>query len=171
MIRTLPAIVLAPLIIFLLLPTQAAASLEGRPAPSIASSVWLNSEPLTIEALRGQVVMIEFWTFGCYNCRNVEPYIKQWYRDYKEQGLVVIGAHAPEFAFEKELSNLKDYIAEHRIEYPVAVDNDFDIWHAWYNRAWPTLYLIDKRGIVRHHRIGEGGYETTEAVIRKLLSE
>ena len=115
--------------------------------------------------------MVEFWTFGCYNCRNVEPYIKQWYHDYKGQGLVVIGVHAPEFAFEKSLSNLKAYIAKHRIEYPVAVDNDFDIWRAWHNRAWPTLYLVDKSGRVRYQRIGEGGYETTEGVIRKLLSE
>lgn len=172
MIRTLPGIVLVPLLLMpLLMPTPATAVPAGKPAPSITSSVWLNSEPLSMEALRGEVVLVEFWTFGCYNCRNVEPWIKQWHHDYREHGLVVIGVHAPEFSFEKRLSNLKAYIAEHRIEYPVAVDNDFEIWHAWHNRAWPTLYLIDKRGTVRYQRIGEGGYETTEAVISQLLSE
>lgn len=157
-------------LLLLSLPLPATAT-DGAVAPPITSNVWLNSEPLTIASLRGKVVLVEFWTFGCYNCRNVEPWIKKWHQTYGDKGLTVIGVHAPEFSFEKKLDNLKGYIAKQQIDYAVAVDNDFDIWHAWHNRAWPTLYLVDKRGIIRYHRIGEGGYRVTEATIEQLLNE
>jgi len=155
----------------LLLPAASPASPQGSPAPAISSDTWLNSEPLTMKALRRKVVLVEFWTFGCYNCRNVEPWIKQWHSRYHDKGLTVIGVHAPEFAFEHKLDNLRAYIARQGIEYPVAVDNDFNIWHSWQNRAWPTIYLVDRQGVIRYLRIGEGGYETTEGVIRRLLQE
>ena len=143
----------------------------GTQAPEIESAQWLNSPPLSMASLHGKVVLVEFWTFACYDCRHVEPYIKQWHRDYGDKGLTVIGVHAPEFSFERNLGNLRGYIAEHGITYPVAVDNDFAIWHAWHNRAWPTLYLVDRQGVIRYQRIGEGGYRITEATIRRLLDE
>ncbi len=155
----------------LTLPGTASAVPQGTPAPAIASDTWLNSEPLSMQQLHGKVVLVEFWTFGCWNCRNVEPYIKAWHKRYNARGLTVIGVHAPEFSYEKKLANLKNYIDRQKIEYPIAVDNDFDIWHAWHNRAWPTIYLVDKQGVVRYQRIGEGGYEATEKMIRQLLAE
>ena len=158
-------------LLLLSLPQPATAATDGTIAPPITSNTWLNSEPLTMTSLHGKVVLVEFWTFGCYNCRNVEPWIKKWHHTYGGKGLTVIGVHAPELSFEKKLNNLKDYIARQQIDYAIAVDNDFNIWHAWHNRAWPTLYLIDKQGVVRYRRIGEGGYKTTEAIIERLLNE
>ncbi|HKI61755.1 MAG TPA: redoxin domain-containing protein [Mariprofundaceae bacterium] len=140
-------------------------------APTIHSETWINSAPLTAGDVKGRVLLVEFWTFGCYNCRNVEPHIKQWHRDYADKGLTVIGVHAPEFGFERDAANLRAYIAKHGITYPVAVDNDFANWYAWHNRAWPTLYLVDRQGNIRYQRIGEGGYRVTEATIRRLLDE
>lgn len=117
------------------------------------------------------MVLVEFWTFGCWNCRNVEPYIKQWHKKYQDDGLVVIAVHRPEFAYEEKLKNLRHYLDEHEIKYPVAVDNDSRIWHAFNNWAWPTVYLIGKKGYLRYKRVGEGGYQATEKKIRELLNE
>ena len=117
------------------------------------------------------MVLVEFWTFGCWNCRNVEPHIKQWHQKYQDKGLVVIGVHTPEFTYERKLDNLRNYVRKNRIHYPVAVDNDGETWHAFQNRAWPTIYLVGKQGKIRYKRIGEGGYRETEASIRKLLRE
>jgi thiol-disulfide isomerase/thioredoxin len=117
------------------------------------------------------VVLLEFWTFGCINCRNVEPYIKTWHRKYADQGLVVIGVHAPEFSYERVLANVQRYIQERAIGYPIAIDNDFATWNRYKNRYWPAMYLIDKRGMIRYLRIGEGGYQQTEQRISELLNE
>jgi len=143
----------------------------GMKAPEITNPTWLNSEPLHLNDLKGKVVMVEFWTFGCYNCRNVEPYVKQWHRKYAEQGFVVIGVHSPEFSHEREIENVKRYLNEHDIRFAVPIDNDFSTWNKFGNRYWPAMYLIDKRGVIRHIRIGEGGYPETERWIKDLLSE
>lgn len=143
----------------------------GIPAPEIASPTWLNAEPVKLENLRGKVVMVEFWTFGCWNCRNIEPYVKEWHEKYAKQGLVVIAVHSPEFKYEYDVEKVKDYIREHRIPYAVPLDNEFRNWRQYRNRYWPTLYLIDKRGDIQYTKIGEGGYEETEAVIQRLLAE
>jgi thiol-disulfide isomerase/thioredoxin len=144
---------------------------KGSLAPDIVSPIWLNSEPLKLENLRGKVVMVEFWTFGCWNCRNIEPYVKTWHEKYAKQGLVVIAVHSPEFKYEYDVEKVKDYIQEHSIPYAVPIDNEFRNWRQYRNRYWPTLYLIDKRGVIQYTRIGEGGYEETEQTIQRLLAE
>jgi thiol-disulfide isomerase/thioredoxin len=143
----------------------------GMKAPDITNDTWLNSAPLHLPDLRGKVVMVEFWTFGCYNCRNVEPHLKSWYEKYADQGFVVIGVHSPEFSYERDLSNVKRYIQEHDIQFPVPIDNDFSTWNRYGNHYWPAMYLIDKQGIIRYVRIGEGGYQETERLIQSLLAE
>jgi thiol-disulfide isomerase/thioredoxin len=143
----------------------------GMKAPDITNATWLNSVPLQLQDLRGKVVMVEFWTFGCYNCRNVEPYVKGWYKKYADQGFVVIGVHSPEFSHEYDLVNVKKYIQEHDIRYPVSIDNDFSTWNRYGNRYWPAMYLIDKHGTIRYVRVGEGGYKDTEGLIQSLLAE
>lgn len=143
----------------------------GMKAPEIANVTWLNSAPLRMADLRGKVVMVEFWTFGCYNCRNVEPYVKQWHQQYVDQGFVVIGVHSPEFSHERELENVKRYVKEHDIRFAVPIDNDFSTWNRYGNHYWPAIYLIDKRGIIRYVKIGEGGYQETERQIQALLVE
>ena len=150
---------------------SAVESRVGMPAPEINGQSWLNSEPLRITELRDKVVLVEFWTFGCYNCRNVEPYIKGWHQKYSDKGLGVIGVHAPEFNYERVLAGVQRYVREHAIRYPVAIDNDFATWKRYGNRYWPAIYLIDKGGVVRHLRVGEGGYEQTEGRIQALLKE
>lgn len=143
----------------------------GVKAPDITNETWLNSTPLRLSDLKGKVVMVEFWTFGCYNCRNVEPYVKQWHRKYADQGLVVIGVHSPEFSHEREVENVQRYLKEHDIHFAVPIDNDFSTWNKYGNRYWPAMYLIDKQGVIRHVRIGEGGYQETERLIQSLLAE
>ena len=143
----------------------------GMQAPDITNQIWLNSEPLHLADLKGKVVLVEFWTFGCYNCRNVEPFVKEWYQKYHERGLVVIGVHSPEFSHEREVENVKRYVEEHGISFAVPIDNDFSNWKCYGNRYWPAMYLIDKRGMIRYVRIGEGGYHETERQIQLLLAE
>lgn len=140
-------------------------------APEIVSPTWLNSEPLTLGELHGKVVMVEFWTFGCWNCRNIEPYVKAWHEKYAKQGLVVIAVHSPEFKYEYDVEKVKDYIEEHGISYAVPIDNEFWNWRRYRNRYWPTLYLIDKQGTIQYTHIGEGGYEETEQAIQRLLAQ
>ena len=140
-------------------------------APEISSSTWINSEPLKMEELRGKVVMVEFWTFGCWNCRNIEPYVKEWHKKYADQGLVIIAVHSPEFDYEKEIDKVKNYVHENHISYAVPIDNDFENWWLYRNRYWPTLYVIDKKGMIQYTRIGEGAYEQTEQTIQRLLAE
>jgi thiol-disulfide isomerase/thioredoxin len=143
----------------------------GTKAPDITNETWLNSAPLHLADLKGKVVMVEFWTFGCYNCRNVEPYVKQWHRKYADQGFVIIGVHSPEFSHEREIENVRRYIKEHDIRFAVPIDNDFSTWNKYGNRYWPAMYLIDKGGTIRYVRIGEGGYQDTERFIQSLLAE
>jgi cytochrome c biogenesis protein CcdA/thiol-disulfide isomerase/thioredoxin len=140
--------------------------------PSLGGAVkWLNSEPLTAEQLRGKVVLVDFWTYSCINCIRTVPYVRAWAEKYKDQGLVVIGVHSPEFAFEKRIHNVERAIRNFGITYPVAVDNDFKIWRAFRNNYWPAHYFIDAEGRIRHHHFGEGDYEESERVIQDLLAE
>jgi thiol-disulfide isomerase/thioredoxin len=143
----------------------------GIPAPDINNKVWLNSTPQQLKDLRGKVVMVEFWTFGCYNCRNIEPYVKEWHTKYSDQGLVVIAIHSPEFSYEKPRESVQQYIDDHNILYAVPIDNDFETWRSYRNRFWPTLYLIDKQGLIQYVKIGEGGYAETDRQIQRLLAE
>ncbi|RCW82702.1 cytochrome c biogenesis protein CcdA [Phyllobacterium bourgognense] len=140
--------------------------------PSLDGAVeWLNSPPLTTEQLRGKVVLVDFWTFACINCIHTVPYVRAWAEKYKDQGLVVIGVHAPEFAFERKIENVKKAIGEFKIGYPVAIDNNFAIWKAFDNSYWPAHYFIDAKGQIRYHHFGEGDYEESEKVIQDLLAE
>ena len=139
---------------------------------SLASAnEWLNSPPLTAPALRGKVVLIDFWTYTCINWLRTFPYVRAWDQKYRNQGLVVLGIHAPEFAFEKDLNNVRRAVKDMQVDYPVAVDNEHVIWRAFINEEWPALYFIDAKGRVRHHYFGEGAYEESEAVIQQLLTE
>jgi thiol-disulfide isomerase/thioredoxin len=142
------------------------------PAPELTGDTWLNVDsPLRLSNLRGKVVLIEMWTFGCINCQHVMPSLKEWHSQYKDQGLVIIGNHYPEFDYEADLANLKDAVARDGVEYAVVQDNDGVNWQAYKNHYWPTLYLIDKRGHIRYVHIGEGAYDETETAIQSLLNE
>jgi len=130
---------------------------------------WINSPPLTAESLRGKVVLVQFWTYSCINWIRTVPYVRAWAQKYRDQGLVVIGVHAPEFEFERQLANARWGAENFEVDYPVAVDNDFAIWGAFSNQYWPALFLIDGRGRIRYRHFGEGEYEQSERVIQKLL--
>ncbi|HUO44309.1 MAG TPA: cytochrome c biogenesis protein DipZ [Burkholderiales bacterium] len=150
---------------------QAMLADEG-PLPALDGAVaWLNSPPLTREALRGRVVLIDFWTYSCINCLRTLPYVKAWAEKYRDAGLVAIGVHAPEFAFEKDLGNVTNAVRELGIAYPVALDNNYAIWNAFGNHYWPAHYFIDAEGRIRHHHFGEGEYAESERVIQQLLRE
>lgn len=140
--------------------------------PSLAGATgWLNSPPLSAEGLRGKVVLVDFWTYSCINCLRALPYVREWEQRYRDQGLVVIGVHAPEFAFERNLRNVMGAVDELKITYPVAIDNDFAIWRGFNNRYWPAHYFIDGKGQIRAHHFGEGNYRQSEQIIRQLLRE
>ena len=155
-------------------PTTSAAvqlPIEGE-FPSLGGATgWLNSPPLTAAGLRGKVVLIDVWTYTCINWLRTLPYVRAWAEKYKNQGLVVIGVHSPEFAFEKDVDNVRHAAKEMRVDYPIALDNDFAVWRAFNNDYWPALYLIDAQGHIRYHHFGEGEYEQSERVIQQLLSE
>lgn len=141
-------------------------------APELMNTTWLNTDqPLRLADLRGKVVLLEMWTLGCINCRNTIPSLKEWHDRYADLGLVIIGNHYPEFAYEADLGRLEEAVADLEIPYPVAQDNDGATWKAYHSRYWPTLFLIDKQGTIRYTRIGEGEYATTEKVIQALLAE
>jgi thiol-disulfide isomerase/thioredoxin len=153
------------------MPKAADLPVEGA-FPDLSGAVtWLNSPPLTPEGLKGKVVLIDFWTYSCINCLRTIPYVRAWAEKYKDQGLVVIGVHAPEFAFEKDVDNVKKAIADLKITYPVAIDNTYAIWRGFNNNFWPAHYFIDAKGQIRHHAFGEGDYEESERVIQQLLAE
>jgi cytochrome c biogenesis protein CcdA/thiol-disulfide isomerase/thioredoxin len=140
--------------------------------PSLSGAVhWLNSPPLTPEALKGKVVVVDFWTYSCINCLRSLPYVRAWFAKYKDQGLVVIGVHTPEFAFEKNIDNVKKAVADLKIDFPVAIDNEYEIWRAFKNRYWPADYFIDSQGRIRDHSFGEGDYAASEHVIQRLLAK
>jgi cytochrome c biogenesis protein CcdA/thiol-disulfide isomerase/thioredoxin len=144
---------------------------EGEIPSFAGATLWLNSPPLTPESLRGKVVVVDFWTYSCINCLRALPYVESWYQKYKDHGLVVIGVHAPEFAFEKDPSNVRRAVADLKIAYPVALDNDYAIWQAFNNQYWPAHYFIDATGHIRAHHFGEGNYDESEQTIRTLLTE
>jgi thiol-disulfide isomerase/thioredoxin len=142
------------------------------PAPELNNAIWLNvGSPLRLSDLRGKVVALDMWTFGCINCQHVIPSLRSWHEKYRDQGLVVIGNHFPEFDREADLGNLKDAILRLDVPYAVAQDNDGATWQAYRNHYWPTIYLIDKSGHLRYVHIGEGAYAETEAAIQALLAE
>jgi thiol-disulfide isomerase/thioredoxin len=137
--------------------------------PSLKAERWVNSAPLTAEALRGKVVLVDFWEYTCVNWIRTSPYVKAWHRDYAPLGLVVVGVHAPEFEFGKRAENIDRGIRDHRLTYPIAIDNDFAIWRAIGNDAWPAKYLFDGRGRLVRRWVGEGSYDEIEREIRRLL--
>ena len=132
-------------------------------------SQWLNSNPLTAADLKGSVTLIQFWTFACINCQRTLPYVTRWHHDYAAKGLTVIGVHTPEFAFERDVNNIRAALEEHKITYAVPLDNDYKTWSAYKNQFWPHLFLADRQGIIRYDHIGEGAYDETEQTIRQLL--
>ena len=131
---------------------------------------WFNSAPLSIADLRGRVVLVDFWTYGCYNCVNTLPYVTKLYETYKDKGLVVVGVHTPEFPFERSASNVQAALKRHSITYPVAQDNDSVTWNAWHNQYWPAQYIVDQRGNVVFSHAGEGQYDEIERTVRRLLN-
>lgn len=145
--------------------------MEGRLPPLDGAVQWINTAPLSSEQLRGKVTLVYFWTYSCINCIRTLPYLRAWAEKYKDQGLVVVGVHTPEFAFEKTPDNVRRAIADFRIGFPVAVDSDYRIWRAFNNSYWPAAYFVDGRGNIRHHQFGEGDYARSEHVIQALLAE
>jgi thiol-disulfide isomerase/thioredoxin len=140
--------------------------------PSLSGAVdWLNSPPLKADDLRGKVVIVNFWTYSCINCLRTLPYLKAWSKRYHDQGLVVVGVHAPEFAFEHSIGNVKRAASDLGVDYPVAIDNNYAIWQAFGNQYWPAFYVIDAQGRIRYHHFGEGEYDKSEQAVRELLSE
>jgi len=155
-----------------LVATLASGAKAAPPAPALSGAVeWINAAPLTLEALRGKVVLVDFWTYSCINCLRTLPYVKAWAAKYREAGLVVVGVHTPEFDFEKVPANVRQATRDLGIDYPVALDSNFTIWNAWHNRAWPALYFVDAQGRLRHQQYGEGHYEELEQLIQSLLRE
>jgi thiol-disulfide isomerase/thioredoxin len=142
---------------------------EAATAPDLADGEWINSEPLKLKDLRGRVVLIEFWTFGCYNCRNTLPSIKGWHDRYHD--LTIIGVHSPEFEEERKVENLRREVSSLGIRYAVVTDNDYQTWNAYHVEAWPTSFLLDKQGRIRWMHEGEGAYDEAERLIQKLLAE
>ena len=144
---------------------------EGRMPALDGATGWLNSEPLTPEALRGRVVVVDFWTYTCINWLRTLPYVRAWADGYRDSGLVVLGVHTPEFSFEHDIGNVRQAVESMGITYPVALDSDYAIWQAFANHYWPALYFVDATGRIRHHVFGEGDYDRSERVIRELLAE
>ena len=146
-------------------------SSESATAPELATGNWINSEPLNLKDLRGRVVLVEFWTFGCINCRNTLPFIKGWHDRYREKGLTVIGVHSPEFDEERDVEKVRSEVASLGIRYPVVTDNGYQTWNAYNVEAWPTAFLLDKQGRIRWRHVGEGDYDEAERIIQQLLAE
>jgi thiol-disulfide isomerase/thioredoxin len=145
--------------------------IEGE-LPSLSGATeWLNSQPLTAVGLRGNVVLISFWTYTCINWLRSLPYVRAWAEKYKQHGLVVIGVHTPEFEFERNVDNVRRAAKEMRVDYPIAIDSDYAIWRAFDNHYWPALYFVDVQGHIRHHQFGEGDYEQSEMILQQLLAE
>jgi thiol-disulfide isomerase/thioredoxin len=154
----------------------AAAPIDGladadRMPPFSGATGWLNSPPLGAAELRGKVVLVDFWTYTCINWLRQLPYVRAWGEKYKDHGLVVVGVHTPEFEFEKDLDNVRRAASELGVEYPIAIDNDYAVWRAFRNNAWPALYFVDAQGRIRHHYLGEGEYERSEKILQQLLAE
>jgi len=143
-----------------------------RAMPSLRGATqWFNSLPLMEANLKGKVVLVQFWTYTCINWRRTLPYVRAWADKYRDQGLVVVGVHTPEFSFEKDAQNVQWALKDMQINFPVAMDNNYGIWNAYQNQYWPAMYFIDAKGKIRHHQFGEGNYEQCEKVIQQLLAE
>jgi thiol-disulfide isomerase/thioredoxin len=154
------------------LTSAAAGSPIGRELDSLSrANEWINTEPLTAGGLRGTVVLIDFWTYTCINWLRTVPYVRAWAEKYRDQGLVVIGVHTPEFPFEHDIDNVRRAVKAMELPYPIAVDNDYAIWRGFNNHYWPALYFVDAQGRVRHQQFGEGAYEEAEKFIQRLLAE
>lgn len=171
-------VVVGPLVLVLLLALGVkgapGAAVAARVAPMLPAEGWLNTpndKPLRLTELRGKVVLIEFWTFGCHNCRNQLPFVRRWHEKYADQGLVVIGVHTPEFAHEHPVENVRDAVQELKINFPVVLDNDYAVWKRYDNQYWPAVHLIDHRGRIVYLAVGEGDYERTEEKIQALLQD
>lgn len=150
--------------------TAVAAQSSNKALPEFQGiSQWLNSEPLTTQDLKGKVVLIHIWTFACINCQRTIPYVVRWHQQYASQGLKVIGVHTPEFGYERDVNNVKRALKQHKITYPVPIDNDYKTWSAYNNQYWPHIFLADRQGFLQYDRIGEGAYDKTEQTIRQLL--
>ncbi len=153
-------------------PNNSSVASAGATLPDFQGiSQWLNSAPVSIADLKGSVVLVQFWTFACINCQRTLPSVVRWHQQYARSGLKVIGIHTPEFAYERDLNNVKNALKQHQITYPVPIDNEFKTWKAYSNEYWPHLFLADRRGLMRYDHIGEGAYDTTEQMIQQLLAE
>ncbi|PZV10522.1 MAG: redoxin [Leptolyngbya sp.] len=150
--------------------TNLAAASANRLPEFQGISQWLNSPPLTVASLKENVALIQFWTFACINCQRTLPSVVRWHQQYAAKGLKVVGIHTPEFAFERDVNNVKQALQKHGITYPVPMDNQFKTWGAYKNEYWPHLFLADRQGIIRYDHIGEGAYDETDKMIRQLLS-
>src|SRR5881227_2284802 len=152
-------------------PAEVHLPMEGE-LPSLGgATAWLNAPPLSAADLRGHVVLVDFWTYTCINWLRTLPYVRAWAEKYREHGVVTIGVHSPEFSFEHDLENVRRAARDMRVDYPIAIDNDFAIWRAFTNHYWPALYLVDAQGQLRYHHFGEGAYEQSERVLQHLLAE
>lgn len=158
-------------LLLLLLLLNISSLVQASDLPNISGDTWLNSPTLQTSDLKGKVVLVKFWTYGCHNCNAVEPYVIKWHQRYAEQGLIIIAIHTPEFSHEHQTDNVRAYMQEHDVPYPVVLDNDFKNWRRFSNRYWPTIYLADRKGKLRYRKIGEGSYGETEKMIQKLLHE
>src|SRR2546429_2117882 len=154
-----------------MMPAAVRLPMEGMLPSFGGATEWLNSPPLTPDGLRGHVVLIDFWTYTCINWLRTLPYVRAWAEKYRDQGVVVIGVHTPEFPFEHDVENVRRAAKDMRVEYPIAVDSDYAIWSAFDNHYWPALYFVDAKGQIRHHQFGEGEYEQSEMVIQRLLAD
>jgi thiol-disulfide isomerase/thioredoxin len=150
---------------------SAALPVEGTMPSFDGATAWLDSPQLTRESLRGRVVLVQFWTYTCINWLRTLPYVRAWNEKYRDRGLVVVGVHTPEFGFEHELDNVRRAARGMAIDYPIAIDNEYEVWRAFANHYWPALYFVDAEGRIRHHRFGEGDYDRSEMVIQQLMSE
>ncbi len=150
-------------------PVQLAAANAAAPN-FVGIGKWFNSGPLSISDLRGKVVLVDFWTYGCYNCVNTLPYVTKLYETYKDKGLVVVGIHTPEFPFERSPANVRAALKRHGISYPVGQDNDSATWDAWRNQYWPAQYIVDQNGNIVFSHAGEGQYDEIERTVRRLLN-
>jgi thiol-disulfide isomerase/thioredoxin len=146
-------------------------ALIGKRAPEIARGRWVNGRSHTLSEVRGRVVLLEFWTYGCSNCRNTIPKLNEWHEKYAESDFILIGVHTPEFDREKDFMNVRRQTARLGIRYAVVTDNEYETWNAYRQQYWPTIYLIDRKGIIRHIQTGEGGSEQTERAIQALIGE
>jgi thiol-disulfide isomerase/thioredoxin len=144
-------------------------AVEGHLPGFDGATGWLNSPPLTAEGLRGKVVLVDFWTYTCINWLRTLGYVRAWAERYRDHGLVVIGVHTPEFPFEQDVDNVREAAKDMAVEYPIALDSDYDVWRAFDNKYWPAVYIADAQGQIRHHQFGEGGYDECEEVIQQLL--